>query len=90
MRGVRRALGKREEDRAEWLDTGMEMKARDSGINCLQRTTLVEKPNLGKAELSEMKEDRYSFMVSLPLTQKEVTRARRGLKENYFRADSLR
>lgn len=85
---VKRSSGKWER-KAERLDGGAEMKARDGDISCVSRMAFVERLNLVSPELKKMEEDPQSLMISCQLTQKKVKRVRGELTEKNVLIESL-
>lgn len=66
------------------------MNVKEDDVSRFSRLVAVEKLNSVKMKLRRMKEDHYSLMVSLQLTQKESTWLRGDLKQKHVLTESLR
>lgn len=64
------------------------MKARVDDRNHLPRTLLVTKIRSVKKMQKKIKQDRHSLMTTLQLTQRELKRVRRKLKEEQVLTES--
>lgn len=76
MRVVNTDSCKRGGTRAERLESGADVEARESGISFVPRMGAVDKLNSVKEALKKMKENQYSSIVSSQLKQKERKRVR--------------
>lgn len=90
MRVTRRANEKRKEERAEWLDRGAETGATERDINQMPRMVVVGKLNWVKQKLKKIEGDRYSLIVGLQLTQKELKWVEAELNQITVLIESLR
>lgn len=75
-RVMRRDNGKRRDRKAGQLDGGAETIARQGDISYVTRIVGLEKLYSVKAEPKKMKQDQYSLIVGLPLTEGELEQMR--------------
>lgn len=80
MRVVKRNRSESEGRRADRLDRGAEVEARESDISYLSRTVLLDKYVSVEEELNKTKKYHYSWTASLQLTQNKLQRVRGGME----------
>lgn len=91
-RGLEQGISEKEREGrvVQNVGTVFEGHAEEENCSVLPRMELLQKFNSVKGELKKMKEDYYSLMQSLKLSQKEVERLVGKLKEQDILIDSLR
>lgn len=90
MRAVGRASAERGERKAERIDGGAELEAKEANIDYFSRIWAVEILISVKGEVTKLMEDYYSLMVKLQLTQKELERVKEELREKSVLLESLK
>lgn len=85
-----RIRGKRGERKAERVDGGAKMEARENDLSCVPRMAAAEKLNSVAKKLKKVKKDHYNLIRSLQLTQMELERVRGGWKEKNVLIESFR
>lgn len=80
----------RGEKRAQRLNGGAGLEARESELRFVSQMTAVEKLYSVRVKLKKMKEDRYSLTTSLQPTQEELERVSKESKEKNSLIESLR
>lgn len=87
---VRGSSTKREQRRLKRFEAGGKMEAKKSGLCCVSRMELVGNFNSLIEKLKKVKGNRYSSMVCLPKTQKEMERVTKELERKSFLTERLR
>lgn len=88
MRLVKKPVTKEGKRKADRLNSAG-MEARESDISCVPRAVAMEKLNLEKRELKNIREDHYKLMISLQLTQKKLGRVRGEAKKKELLTESF-